>query len=228
MTWGRSRREEAMSERHNFLDTLQTFEPAPGRTGSLYSLPRLEAAGLGAVSRLPVCLRVVLESLLRNLDGQARRGGRRPPPGRPGEPRGRAHRRGAVHRGAHPAAGLHRRPAPGRPGRDALRRRPARPRPGRHRAARPDRPGHRPLGPGRLLADRRRARAQHGDRVRAQRRALPVPEVGDAARSDGFNVVPPGVGICHQVNLEHLAPGVVERDGVYFPTRWSAPTRTRR
>jgi aconitate hydratase len=34
-----------------------------------------------------------------------------------------------------------------------------------------------------------------------------------------FRVVPPGMGICHQVNLEHLAKVVFERDGVaYFDT----------
>jgi aconitate hydratase len=32
-----------------------------------------------------------------------------------------------------------------------------------------------------------------------------------------FKIVPPGIGICHQVNLEHLAKGVMERDGVLFP-----------
>jgi aconitate hydratase len=34
---------------------------------------------------------------------------------------------------------------------------------------------------------------------------------------NGFRVVPPGIGIVHQVNLEYLAKGVFERDGVYFP-----------
>ncbi|RFM29540.1 aconitate hydratase AcnA [Deminuibacter soli] len=34
---------------------------------------------------------------------------------------------------------------------------------------------------------------------------------------DNFTVVPPGMGICHQVNLEYLAKGVVERDGWAFP-----------
>src|SRR5262249_43199419 len=34
---------------------------------------------------------------------------------------------------------------------------------------------------------------------------------------DSFKVVPPGIGICHQVNLEYLAKGVQERDGVCFP-----------
>src|SRR5215208_6355069 len=33
----------------------------------------------------------------------------------------------------------------------------------------------------------------------------------------GFEVVPPGTGICHQVNLEYLARVVEDRDGVAFP-----------
>jgi aconitate hydratase len=32
-----------------------------------------------------------------------------------------------------------------------------------------------------------------------------------------FTVVPPGMGICHQVNLEYLAKGVIERDNWLFP-----------
>jgi aconitate hydratase len=43
-----------------------------------------------------------------------------------------------------------------------------------------------------------------------------------------FRVVPPGTGIVHQVNLEYLAPVVVDRDGMAFPDTGSAPTRTRR
>ncbi|PSL47880.1 aconitate hydratase [Chitinophaga niastensis] len=34
---------------------------------------------------------------------------------------------------------------------------------------------------------------------------------------DNFTVVPPGMGICHQVNLEYLAQGVISRDGWLFP-----------
>lgn len=34
---------------------------------------------------------------------------------------------------------------------------------------------------------------------------------------DNFNVVPPGMGICHQVNLEYLSKGVIERNGEVFP-----------
>lgn len=32
-----------------------------------------------------------------------------------------------------------------------------------------------------------------------------------------FNVLPPGMGICHQVNLEYLATVVASRDGILFP-----------
>ncbi len=35
---------------------------------------------------------------------------------------------------------------------------------------------------------------------------------------DTFKVVPPGIGICHQVNLEYLAPGIHRsKDGVCYP-----------
>ena len=34
---------------------------------------------------------------------------------------------------------------------------------------------------------------------------------------DTFKVVPPGIGIVHQVNLEYLAKGVLEKDGVHYP-----------
>ncbi len=34
---------------------------------------------------------------------------------------------------------------------------------------------------------------------------------------DNFSVVPPGMGICHQVNLEYLAKGVIIRDNLVFP-----------
>jgi aconitate hydratase len=34
---------------------------------------------------------------------------------------------------------------------------------------------------------------------------------------DTFKVVPPGIGICHQVNLEYLAKGAQQRDTIYYP-----------
>ncbi|PYQ33043.1 MAG: aconitate hydratase, partial [Acidobacteria bacterium] len=54
----------------NPFSTLDTFDLGNGKRGQFYSLPKLEAAGVGAVSRLPVSIRTVLESVLRNVDGK--------------------------------------------------------------------------------------------------------------------------------------------------------------
>jgi len=54
---------------HNLFDSLQTFELSNGQTAQFYSLPQLERHGLGQISRLPVSIRIVLESVLRNYDG---------------------------------------------------------------------------------------------------------------------------------------------------------------
>ena len=51
-------------------DTLRTFDAGKGKTGLYYSLPALEEKGLGKISRLPVSIRIVLESVLRNCDGK--------------------------------------------------------------------------------------------------------------------------------------------------------------
>jgi aconitate hydratase len=50
--------------------TLQKFNPGKDRAGFLYSLPTLEEQGVGRISRLPVSIRIVLESVLRNCDGK--------------------------------------------------------------------------------------------------------------------------------------------------------------
>ena len=55
---------------HNLHDTLREFRLASGATGRYYSLPALEKAGVGRVSRLPVSIRIVLESVLRYCDGR--------------------------------------------------------------------------------------------------------------------------------------------------------------
>src|ERR1700750_3328630 len=54
----------------NEFDTLQKFDAGKGREGWLHSLPTLEDKGIGRVSRLPVSIRIVLESVLRNCDGK--------------------------------------------------------------------------------------------------------------------------------------------------------------
>lgn len=52
------------------FDTLKAFSTRHGQGGSYHSLPALESAGIGPISRLPVSLRIVLEALLRNCDGR--------------------------------------------------------------------------------------------------------------------------------------------------------------
>ena len=52
------------------FNALRPFS-AGGKSGSICSLPALEEAGLGRISRLPVSIRLVLESVLRNCDGVA-------------------------------------------------------------------------------------------------------------------------------------------------------------
>ena len=58
-----------MSTPHNLFNTLQSFDLGNGSTGQFYSLPALEKAGVGPISKLPVSVRLVLESVLRNCDG---------------------------------------------------------------------------------------------------------------------------------------------------------------
>jgi len=50
--------------------TLKKFEAGKGREGFFHSLPALEEQGIGKISRLPVSIRIVLESILRNCDGK--------------------------------------------------------------------------------------------------------------------------------------------------------------
>ncbi len=59
-----------MSKTQNRFGTLQSFDLGNGRQGALHALPQLEKAGVGPVSRLPVSIRLVLESVLRNCDGK--------------------------------------------------------------------------------------------------------------------------------------------------------------
>jgi aconitate hydratase len=55
---------------HNLHNSLREFKTAAGKTGKFYSLPALEQAGVAKISRLPVSIRIVLEAVLRNCDGK--------------------------------------------------------------------------------------------------------------------------------------------------------------
>src|SRR5580698_9397089 len=50
--------------------TKQQFDLGSGKQGNFFSLPALEKQGLGPISRLPISIRIVLESVLRNCDGK--------------------------------------------------------------------------------------------------------------------------------------------------------------
>jgi len=54
----------------NTLNTLKEFTISGSKKGKFYSLPALEKALGAKISRLPVSIRVVLESVLRNCDGK--------------------------------------------------------------------------------------------------------------------------------------------------------------
>ena len=59
-----------MAGLYNCFNSLQAVDLGNGRRCFLYSLPALESAGIGRISRLPVSIRIVLESVLRNVDGK--------------------------------------------------------------------------------------------------------------------------------------------------------------
>jgi len=54
----------------NTLNTLKEFKISDSRKGKFYSLPALEKKLGVNISRLPISIRIVLESVLRNCDGQ--------------------------------------------------------------------------------------------------------------------------------------------------------------
>jgi aconitate hydratase len=54
----------------NTLNTLKDFKLSAGKKGQMYSLPALEKTLGVNISRLPVSIRIVLESVLRNCDGK--------------------------------------------------------------------------------------------------------------------------------------------------------------
>jgi aconitate hydratase len=59
----------AKAPAHAFAKTLKTFTTASGKQGRFFSLPELAKTWPG-IGRLPVSMRIVLESVLRNCDGQ--------------------------------------------------------------------------------------------------------------------------------------------------------------
>ncbi|HSH09863.1 MAG TPA: aconitate hydratase AcnA, partial [Oceanipulchritudo sp.] len=185
------------------------------RSGELYSLPALEELGLGVISRLPVSIRVVLESILRNCDGK-----------RVTEEDVRAL---AAYDPANPStkeipfvvSRIVLQDFTGVPllvdlaaMRDAVK------------AVGGDPAVIEPLVPVDLVVDhsvqvdRAGTASAFAENLKIEfernRERYEFLKWGQQA-FETFSVVPPAIGIVHQVNLEFLAKVVFEKDGVYYP-----------
>ena len=200
---------------HNLFNSLQTFQTGHGGEGKFYSLPQLEVGGVGQISRLPVSIRIVLESVLRNYDGKKIT---------------EQDVRNIASWGANDertnevpfvVARVLLQDFTGVPllvDLAAMRSAVAR------MNKNPDL--IEPLVPVDLVIDHS-VQVDYAETPDAFRRNMEREFDRNAQRYtflkwgtqafNGFNVVPPGIGICHQVNLEYLAKGVFERDGIYFP-----------
>jgi aconitate hydratase len=204
-----------MSTKQQLSDTLQTFEPGNGRTGKFYSLPALEKAGIGPISRLPVSIRLVLESVLRNCDGK-----------KVTEHNVRALANWQPNAGRTEeipfiVARIVLQDFTGVPLLvDLAAMRSAVARLGKNPKI------IEPLVPVDLVVDHSVQVDVNGSSD-AFARNLEIEFQRNRERYqflkwgmqafDTFKVVPPGIGIVHQVNLEYLAKGVLEADGVYYP-----------
>ena len=186
-----------------------------GRVAKYFSIPGLEAAGLGKISRLPVSIRIVLESVLRNCDGK--------------KVSEQDVRQLAAWNAKAPAqveipfvvARIVLQDFTGVPLLvDLAAMRSAVSRMGREAGI------IEPLVPVDLVVDHSvqvdyfgspTALEQNLDlEFKRNRERYQLLKWGQQAFKT-FGVVPPGIGIVHQVNLEYLAKGVLERDGVLFP-----------
>lgn len=199
-----------MSAKSDPLSTLRPF-----RNGHLYSLPALEEQGLGKISRLPVSMRIVLESVLRNCDGK-----------RVTE---EDVRRVAAYDARNPAkteipfvvSRIVLQDFTGVPLLVDL---------AAMRAAVADLgqdPGIiEPLVPVDLVVDHS-VQVDRAGTVDSFTRNLDIEFERNRERYEflkwgqqafeTFSVVPPAIGIVHQVNLEYLAEVVFEKDGIYYP-----------
>jgi aconitate hydratase len=196
------------------FDSLQTF--AIGKTtGSLYSLPALEKAGLGKISRLPVSIRIVLEAVLRNCDGKkvTEQHVRELAAWQPD-----AERHDEI---PFVVARVVLQDFTGVPLlADLAAMRSVAAREGKNPKT------IEPLVPVDLVVDHSVMIDHYGSRdaldlnmkleFQRNRERYQFMKWGMQA-FDTFGVVPPGFGIVHQVNLEYLARGVHQKDGVYYP-----------
>ena len=200
---------------HNLFNTLQSFDPGTGKHAKFYSLPALEAAGVGKISRLPVSLRIVLESVLRNYDGEkiTEEHVRDLANWQPNATR--------IEEIPFVVARIVLQDFTGVPLLADLAAM-------RSVAQRLNKDPKiiEPLVPVNLVVDHS-VQVDHYNTPRALELNMKLEFQRNAERYkfmkwgmqafDTFKVVPPGIGIVHQVNLEYLARGVLSKNGVYYP-----------
>ncbi|GAB4416548.1 MAG: aconitate hydratase AcnA [Sideroxydans sp.] len=198
-----------------FAFTRQSFPLASGKTGMFYSLPALQQAGIADVSRLPVSIRIVLESVLRNCDGKkvTEQHVRELANWKPNAPR--------TEEIPFVVARIVLQDFTGVPLlADLAAMRDAAARLGK------DPKIIEPLVPVDLVVDHSvQIDSYNNPDALKTNMALEFERNKERYRFmkwgmqafDTFKVVPPGIGIVHQVNLEYLARGVQQKDGVYYP-----------
>ena len=199
---------------HNLFNSLQDFD-ASGRACRFYSLPQLEKEGVGPVSKLPVSIRILLESVLRNCDGKrVTQDNIRALAN--WQPRGER-----TEEIPFVVARILLQDFTGVPLLvDLAAMRSAVERLGRESRI------IEPLVPVDLVVDHS-VQVDFWSSTEALRLNMETEFKRNRARYqflkwgmqafEGFGVVPPGIGICHQINLEYLAKGVLEKDGVCYP-----------
>ncbi len=204
-----------MNASHNLFGTLQSFELGNGHPGRFYSLPALEKAGVGPVSKLPVSIRLVLESVLRNCDGKKVS---------EANVKALANWKPAETRTAEipfVVARIVLQDFTGVPLLvDLAAMRSAVSKLGKNPKI------IEPLVPVDLVVDHS-VQVDFAGGADSMARNLDLEFTRNRERYqflkwgmqafDTFKVVPPGIGIVHQVNLEFLAKGVLEAEGVYYP-----------
>jgi aconitate hydratase A / 2-methylisocitrate dehydratase len=200
---------------HNLFNTLQSFTSAPGKSGQFYSLPQLEKEGVGKISRLPVSIRIVLESVLRNCDGTRIT---------EDDVRAIANWQPTAERTEEVPFVVARVLLQDFTGVPLLVDLAAM----RSAVVRLNKnPGViEPLVPVDLVIDHS-VQVDFASAADAFRKNMEMEFRRNNSRYqflkwgmqafDGFRVIPPGIGICHQVNLEYLAQCVWEKFGLYYP-----------
>lgn len=200
---------------HNRFNNLKELPLPKGEKTKFYSLPALEKAGLGKISRLPVCIRIVLESVVRNCDGKKitaahvrQLAGWKPSAARTNEI-------------PFVVARIVLQDFTGVPLLvDLAAMRSVAKRFGKNPEL------IEPLVPVDLVVDHSVQVDHYGNK-----QALDLNMEIEFSRNNEryqfikwgmqafktFKVVPPGIGIVHQVNLEHLARGVYQKNGVVYP-----------